>query len=147
VNSEYNVVKYERESKVRGFKKTIDVVYTDRVGHRRFCFELKNIRIQDLKNWKTYENNYDKLKEVSDMIAKQNIDMVLSLELKPQNECPVWFQQVWAPTVGGFVEKIVAEVKNKYQVDLQKDDKQSGKALAWVIVRVGLGKLIYTRVF
>jgi len=147
VNSEYVVKKAERESNQQTNKKTIDIVYTDHEGHRRFCFELKNIRVQDLECGKLYLDNYDKLKKISDTIVEMDSRNVLKLNLKPQNECPQWFQSDWAPTVEEFMVKSCKQVASKYQAELQKDDIKMGKSLAWVVVRVGLGKIFNQKAF
>jgi len=148
VNSEYVVKKEERESNQQTKKKTIDIVYTDHDGHRRFCFELKNIRVQELLLGMMNSENYDKLKEISDSIVQMTPIEVCTLKLKPKELCPEWFQVDWAPTVGGFMEKICSgQVRGKYKPDLQKDDDKEGKALAWVVVRVGLGRVINQQAF
>jgi hypothetical protein len=148
VNSEYVVNKAERESNQQTMKKTIDIVYTDHQGKRRFCFELKNIRVQDLECGKKHSENYDNLKRISDAIVRMDPKDVLKLPLKPQKECPEWFQVDWAPTVGEFMDKICKnQVLSKYKPELQKDDATMGRSLAWVVVRVGLGKILYERAF
>lgn len=152
MNSEYVVNKLERESNQQTKKKTIDIVYTDHQGHRRFCFELKNIRVQDLECGKAFgekgQENFDKLKSISDLIAQMNTENVLNLALKPKHECPNWFQEDWEPTVGKFMDKICnIQVVKKYKPELQKDDATAGRSLAWVIVRVGLGKVLFKRAF
>ena len=73
---------------------------------------------------------------------------VPNLKLKIKNEYPEWFQADWAPTVGEFMDKICkAQVVSKYKTELQKDDKTMGTSLAWTVVRVGLGKVLYQRAF
>ena len=145
VYSEYVVNKVERESNQQTFKKTIDIVYIDHQGRRRFCFELKNIRVEDLNCGKNYSKNYDKLKEISDEIAQMDPKDVLNLHFKPENERPKWFPLV--STVGEFMEVCKSDVLHKYQPQLQKDDATIGRSLAWVVIRVGLGKVIYKRAF
>jgi len=148
VNSEYVVAKKDRESNQQAKKKTIDIVYTDYKTKRRFCFELKNLRVQDLLAGNKNEDKHDILKRVSTKFSTIEDKTILEYALKPKIECPIWFQEDWAPTVGEFMEKICKnQVCSKYQPDLQKDDLTEGKSLAWVIVRVGLGKVIYQRVF
>jgi len=147
VNSEYVVSKAERESKKQTRKKAIDIVYTDTQKNRRFCFELKNLRVQDLLAGRGHDENYDILKNISNSIAKSDSNTILKYALKPKDEYPKWLQEDWAPTVGEFMDNICNQVCSKYQTDLQKDDLTQGKSLAWVIVRVGLGKVIYRRAF
>jgi hypothetical protein len=149
VYSEYNVDKLVRESTNRTKKKSIDIVYTDYDNRRRFCFELKNLRIQDLAigiSYSTPHENYDKLKELSDNISGWIENQVLMLNLRPINDFPYWFEG-WGQTVAQFMDNICEIVKNKYKNELQKDDAVSGKSLAWVVVRIGLGRVIYKRVF
>jgi len=152
VNSEYVVKKQERESNKQTKKKTIDIVYTDHKGKRRFCFELKNIRVGDLECGKKFAvkglEDYDQLKKISDSFAKMDEEDVLQSQLKPMEECPKWFQEDWAPTIGEFMENIkTQQVLNRYKPELQKDDSTEGRSLAWVVVRVGLGKIVFKRAF
>lgn len=93
------------------------------------------------------DEDYDKLKRISDQVVQMDEEDVLALQLKPKNECPKWFQIVWAPTVGEFMNNICTEVVSKYKPELQKDDTTMGKSLAWVVVRVGLGKVIHKQAF
>ncbi len=148
VNSEYVVDKGERESD----KQSIDIVYKDFIGKRRFCFELKNLRIQDLKIGESHalvkgQENYDQLKELSNQIARMNPSDVMKLELRESNYYEKWFQTIWAPTVESFMERVKNDVIKKYQAKLQADDQKEGRALAWILVRVGLGKVLFLRVF
>ncbi len=148
VNSEYVVKRSERESNNQTKKNTMDVVYTDHNGHRRFCFELKNIRVQDLEIGMKYLQDYDKLKELSESIAKMDDNQVRALRLQPKDKCPNWFLGDWEQTVGEFVDKIIqTQVLGKYMQPLKQGDKTDGRSLAWVIVRVGLGKLIWKKAF
>lgn len=147
MNSEYVVNREERLSQQQTKKRSIDLVYTDYEGKRRFCFELKNIRVQDLEMGQNLTDQTHELKRKSDTLAMLDYEDALELALKPKEDCPGWFQHDWAPTVGQFMDKIVNEVKRKYQPELQKDDGVYGTSLAWVIVRVGLGKILHKRVF
>jgi len=147
IHSEYVVNKRERESNQQTKKKSIDIVYTDHEGKRRFCFELKNIRTGDLAIGQGFAQNYDRLKEISDSIARMAPNEVLNLALKPKQDFEHWFHPLWAPTIGKFIDHVQKDVVDKYQVELQKDDQACGRALSWVIVRVGLGKVLCNRVF
>jgi hypothetical protein len=155
VKTEYSVDKEVRESNNQTRKKSIDIVYTDFYQKRRFCFELKNLRIQDLMIGVPYaipkQENYDKLKELSDEVASMNLDQVLNLQLRPkeyyEQQKATWILPNFAPTVYAFMENVKKEVSSKYKGLLQQDDKTDGRALAWVLLRVGLGKVVASRVF
>jgi hypothetical protein len=150
VFSEYGVSKKERDSKGPYHSGIVDIMYKDNEGHRRFCFELKNIRVEDLEIGMEYgqRKDWDELKDLSDKIAEMEDQDVLALKLKPKHKSPQWFQSMWASTVGEFMDNTCKyQLGGRYKDKLQADDEECGRSLAWVVTRVGLGKVLCKKVF
>jgi hypothetical protein len=118
-------------------EKSIDVVYKDQNGGRRFCLELKHSGVQDLDCGKQFgaegmEN--DAALELSGSIAGMKEEEVLSLQLKPKHEFPEWFQSGHQQ-----LENAWQRSKSELQINTKPNSKKMMPQWEelWVLVRVG----------
>jgi hypothetical protein len=152
VHSEYFVNEADRIAPPIIHKETIDIVYSHD-NNRRFCFELKQIRIEDLKIGAVNSGKPGNLKQMSDNISNMSdVRAVFALQLQPKEhfiqQKATWIVENYGSTVREYLDNVIKnQIIGKYKDKLQKDDSKNGKSIAWVVCRIGLGKVVHLPAF
>lgn len=143
VVSEYSAIPNRPGSKDG---KALDLVYISRVGtKKRFGFELKNVPVS---TWleKSSAESFDEQVQVSLSLASESLDDILKLKWNsPKYDLRGKYAGYDTITVGDCISKASLQLK-EYLTAMKSKDDTEGPVVGFVVVRVGLHRVVYERV-
>ena len=120
---------------------SVDVVYlcsSSENGKKRFVFELKNVPVEFWKDRPSGNASWSQLVDAARSVVYKSDAELCSLEWRPYD------QRTYIP-----IQKTIDDASNQlkgYLTEMKKHDLVEGPSIGFVIVRVGLFRLISQRV-
>lgn len=145
------------EPRVLARGEALDIVYEavdTNTGRSTFhYFELRNLTIDNTYCELVLPNNiaaitdwHQRAKAFVEWVAQPSTNVGACKLIALATNAPDWKRQRWAATVDEYVKKAKADVVNKYLPLLKTKHGNSGAVYqVWVLVRVGLGRVLYER--
>jgi hypothetical protein len=126
-----------------------DILYLARSDHRttkRIYIELRNLRVEDLLLPDGVARVSDWHQRASAFLEwlESNADVVEKCKLTEGAKSSQ--QDRWAETVRLYLEKAADDVRRKYVPVIMKQLGDAEACTVWVLVRVGIGRVLYKQV-
>lgn len=146
VYSEYKTNPEERNTN-KPRSKAVDIVYQAKTidnKFKRFVFSLKDVRIEYIKEFKTQlfktDNSWESQVKYSNQIAYK--DKFSDIDILNLNHYVNVGNQIITKTIGKTKDDALEELKTMYLPNLNMDAQTSGIVIAYVLIRVGLRRII-----